>query len=123
MAAENLWSSSLTLSRMRNGCIDPCIVDCHRQQTFYTTNRLTDSGIEWHSLSSSMSHHSSIEEPYVLATLPKALNSETGHIYTSIVRTYKASRWRRRPEIVAAVDGEGLSIYHVSRKPVCAHNS
>ncbi|EME86356.1 uncharacterized protein MYCFIDRAFT_84502 [Pseudocercospora fijiensis CIRAD86] len=55
----------------------------------------------------------SIEEPYVIATLPKPFDAENGRTHTGLVHSLNGSRKRKRHEIVVAVDGESVNIYHV----------
>lgn len=54
-----------------------------------------------------------IEEPYVIATLPKPLQGKNGRILAAPVYSLTPSKKRKRHEVVVAVDGETVNIYNV----------
>lgn len=55
-----------------------------------------------------------LETPYVLATLPKPLDSKYGRIQSAPVHSIRGSKKRKRQEIVAGIDGESVNIYDVT---------
>ncbi|KXT06703.1 hypothetical protein AC578_8530 [Pseudocercospora eumusae] len=55
----------------------------------------------------------SIEEPYVIATLPKPFDPEHGRTHVAVAHSLNGSRKRKRHEIVVGVDGESVNIYNV----------
>lgn len=55
-----------------------------------------------------------MDAPYTIATLPKPLDEEHGQIAVAPVYALKGSKKRKRHEVAATVDGEGISIYNVS---------
>ncbi|KAK4997718.1 hypothetical protein LTR66_002915 [Elasticomyces elasticus] len=55
-----------------------------------------------------------LEAPHTLVSLPKPLDHVDGRIQVSAVYGFRGPKRRKRPEIVAAVDGEGLFVYNVS---------
>lgn len=57
-----------------------------------------------------------LRAPSVLATLPKPVDSEHGRTTAATVYTQWGTRLTKRPEIALAIDGEGVSIYSVSRR-------
>jgi hypothetical protein len=54
-----------------------------------------------------------IDEPYVIASLPKPFDAQHGRIQTGQVHSLNASRKRKRHEVAVGVDGEGVNIYNV----------
>ncbi|KAF7189084.1 Uncharacterized protein HII31_09506 [Pseudocercospora fuligena] len=58
----------------------------------------------------------SIEEPYVIATLPKPFDAENGKTHTGVAHSLNGSRKRKRHEIVVGVDGESVNIYNVQNQ-------
>lgn len=57
-----------------------------------------------------------IEEPYTIATLPKA--RDNGRIQAAPVHSLNGSRKRKRHEIALGVDGESVNIYNVGRRDI-----
>lgn len=55
-----------------------------------------------------------MEAPYTIASLPSPLDKEQGKIHVAPIHTLKGSKKRKRHEIAAAVDGEGISLCNVS---------
>lgn len=61
-----------------------------------------------------MSPVAEIEAPYVLASLSRPVDSVNGRILGAGVYSLRGSKKRRRFETVVSIDGEGISIHHVS---------
>ena len=55
----------------------------------------------------------SIEAPYVIASLPKPLTREHGHVLSAPVHSLQGSKKRKRHEVAVGVDGEAVNIYSV----------
>ena len=68
-----------------------------------------------------MSAAFSIENPTVVAKLPRPVDHSTGRYVVSEVHGgTPGSRKRKRSELVVGVDGDGLSIYDVRlHLPIC----
>lgn len=60
-----------------------------------------------------MSEAALVEAPFTLASLPKPFNAATGKSLAAPVYGLRGQRWRKRPEVAVAVDGDGISIYNV----------
>lgn len=54
-----------------------------------------------------------MEAPYVIASLPKPLDSDKGQIYAAPVYSFRGLKKRKRHEVVVGVDGESLNVYNV----------
>jgi hypothetical protein len=54
-----------------------------------------------------------IEAPYLLASLPRPIDSANGRAIAAGVNALRGSRRRKRFEIAVGIDGEGISIYNV----------
>jgi hypothetical protein len=54
-----------------------------------------------------------IESVYTLAPLPAPLDAKNGRISTSTVSSLTKGKKRKRSEIAAAIDGEGIYLYNV----------
>lgn len=54
-----------------------------------------------------------MDAPYTIASLPNPLDKENGGTYAAPIHAFKGRRKRKRHEVAAAVDGEGISIYNV----------
>lgn len=61
-----------------------------------------------------MADRAAIEAPFTLASLPKPFDSTTGTTFAAPVYGLRGQKWRKRPEIVATVDGDSITIYNVS---------
>ena len=55
---------------------------------------------------------------YNIATLPQPLDTENGRIQAAITRGLSNGQVRKRHEVVAAIDGDGLYIHNVSFEPL-----
>jgi hypothetical protein len=64
-----------------------------------------------------MADRAAIEAPFTLASLPKPFDSTIGTTYAAPVFGLRGQKWRKRPEIVASVDGDSITIYNVSTIP------
>ncbi|KAG9762193.1 hypothetical protein KCU71_g4982, partial [Aureobasidium melanogenum] len=60
-----------------------------------------------------MADRAAIEAPFTLASLPKPFDPTVGTTYAAPVFGLRAQKWRKRPEIVASVDGDSITIYNV----------
>lgn len=60
-----------------------------------------------------MADRAAIEAPFTLASLPKPFDSAVGTTYAAPVFGLRGQKWRKRPEIVASVDGDSITIYNV----------
>ncbi|KAI5268807.1 hypothetical protein E4T47_07509 [Aureobasidium subglaciale] len=60
-----------------------------------------------------MADGAAIEAPFTLASLPKPFDPTVGSTYAAPVYGLRAQKWRKRPEIVASVDGDSITIYNV----------
>jgi len=54
-----------------------------------------------------------LEEPHVLITLPRPIDTVKGHTYVGPCCSFRGSPKRKRAEVVTGVDGECVSIYNV----------
>lgn len=61
-----------------------------------------------------MADRAAIEAPFTLASLPKPFDPTVGTTYAAPVFGLRGQKWRKRPEIVASVDGDSITIYNVS---------
>ncbi|KAK6435426.1 hypothetical protein LTR95_008385 [Oleoguttula sp. CCFEE 5521] len=61
-----------------------------------------------------------LEAPYSIASLPKPLDATGGKTYAAPVYSYRASRKRKRHEVVVGVDGESVNIYNVQSQALVA---
>jgi len=61
-----------------------------------------------------MADRAAIEAPFTLASLPKPFDPTAGTTFAAPVFGLRGQKWRKRPEIVASVDGDSISIYNVS---------
>jgi hypothetical protein len=61
-----------------------------------------------------MADRAAIEAPFTLASLPKPFDSTVGTIFAAPVFGLRGQKWRKRPEIVASVDGDSITIYNVT---------
>ena len=61
-----------------------------------------------------MADGAAIEAPFTLASLPKPFDSTNGSIFAAPVFGLRGQKWRKRPEVVASVDGDSVTIYNVS---------
>lgn len=64
-----------------------------------------------------MADGAAIEAPFTLASLPRPFDSTIGTTFAAPVFGLRAQKWRKRPEIVASVDGDSITIYSVCRIP------
>lgn len=60
-----------------------------------------------------MADGAAIEAPFTLASLPRPFDSTIGTTFAAPVFGLRAQKWRKRPEIVASVDGDSITIYNV----------
>ncbi|KAI4722151.1 hypothetical protein E4T48_01457 [Aureobasidium sp. EXF-10727] len=60
-----------------------------------------------------MADRAAIEAPFTLASLPKPFDPTVGTTYAAPVFGLRGQKWRKRPEIVASVDGDSITIYNV----------
>ena len=60
-----------------------------------------------------MSPQKDIEAPYILASLPQPLDNTNGRTQAAVVHSLSSSKKRKRTELAASVDGEGIFIYAV----------
>jgi hypothetical protein len=61
-----------------------------------------------------MADRAAIEAPFTLASLPKPFDSTVGTTFAAPVFGLRGQKWRKRPEIVASVDGDSITIYNVT---------
>jgi hypothetical protein len=61
-----------------------------------------------------MADRAAIEAPFTLASLPKPFDSTVGTTFAAPVFGLRGQKWRKRPEIVASVDGDSITIYNVN---------
>lgn len=62
-----------------------------------------------------MASNFQIQQPYVLATLPRPLDPKTGrYVVGEVYGTSEGSKKRKRSEVAIGVDGEAVNIYDVS---------
>lgn len=54
-----------------------------------------------------------LQPPSVLAKLPRPFEAKTGSTQIGEVYSLTASKKRKRHEVAAAIDGEGVNIYNV----------
>lgn len=60
-----------------------------------------------------MSPPGKIDSVFRLAAIPRPLDSQHGHIFTSTVCSLTKSKKRKRFEVAASIDGESINIYNV----------
>lgn len=69
-----------------------------------------------------MASNFQIQQPYVLATLPRPLDPKTGrYVVGEVYGTSEGSKKRKRSEVAIGVDGEAVNIYDVSFDMFCPH--
>lgn len=68
-----------------------------------------------HALTIAMASNFQIQQPYVLATLPRPLDPKLGrYVVGEVYGTSEGSKKRKRSEVAIGVDGEAVNIYDVS---------
>ncbi|KAH8653493.1 hypothetical protein BX600DRAFT_386170 [Xylariales sp. PMI_506] len=62
-----------------------------------------------------MASNFQVQQPYVLATLPRPLDPTTGrYVVGEVYGTVEGSRKRKRAEVTVGIDGEAVNIYDIS---------
>jgi len=65
-----------------------------------------------------------MEKPYVVATLPQPLNNNDGnYLAAEVYGVSPGSKKRKRSEIAVGINGEGVNLYDVRRKPLALESS
>lgn len=54
-----------------------------------------------------------MDPPYVVASLPKPLDSKIGKLQAAAVHSFRGLKKRKRHEVVVGVDGESVNLYNV----------
>jgi hypothetical protein len=65
---------------------------------------------------------SGMEAPYAIASIPTPIDGVNGRIYAAPIHGVRASRKRKRHEVVVGVDGESVNLYNVNDIQVATHS-
>ena len=79
------------------------VFQCAREPTKFDRNGVNSASMP--------SASKDLEHPQTLVSLPQPVNRSKGRTRAAVV--WSGSSRRKRPEVVIAVDGEGINIYNV----------